>query len=485
MRIIRPSSPSEERGERASRGGERALIKTRSLWLLETPLVPDVQPALEGELRADVAIAGGGYVGLWTALLLKESDPALEVAIVEQDFCGSGASGRNGGFALSWWAKLKTLTRLCGKEDGVQLAKASEAALSEIESFCNAHRIDAHFTRGGWLWTATTESQMGSWEACVRLAEELGVGPWRRLSPEEVGARSGSRAHLGGVLDTSAATVQPAALAVGLRRAALDKGVRIYENSAILDIDRGSPPALVTAGGRLQADKIVIAMNAWAARLPELQRALVVLSSDIVATSPIPDSLRRIGWTGGEAITDSQLRVDYYRTTRDGRIAFGKGAGAIAHAGKMGAEFERNDRAKRDAEADLRAYYPALNGASITHQWSGPIDKSMSGIPLFGRLGGRERILYGVGFSGNGVGPSLVGGKILKSLVLGLRDEWSECPLVEQRFERFPPEPFCYLAASLIRGAVVRKETAELAGKPARAIDVRLAALAPAGLEDK
>jgi glycine/D-amino acid oxidase-like deaminating enzyme len=456
----------------------------RSLWLLEAPLVPDVQPELEGELRADVAIAGGGYVGLWTALLIKESDPSCDVAIVEQDFCGSGASGRNGGFALSWWAKLKTLTRLCGK-DGVWLARVSEEALSEIESFCKQKAIDAHFTRGGWLWTATTESQMDSWEACVRLAEDLGIGPWQRLSSYEIAARTGSPSHLGGVLDTSAATVQPALLALGLRRAAIQAGVRIYENSPIADIDRGSPPALVTSRGRLQADKVVIAMNAWAARFPELKRALVVLSSDIIATAPIPDSLKRIGWTGGEAITDSQLRVDYYRTTRDGRIAFGKGAGAIAHAGRMGPEFEKNDQAGRDAEADLRAYYPSLSGASITHQWSGPIDKSMSGIPIFGKLGGHERILYGVGFSGNGVGPSRIGGKILRSLALGLRDEWSEGPLVEQRFEKFPPEPFCYLAASLVRGAVIRKETAELAGKKARAIDVRLAALAPAGLEDK
>jgi glycine/D-amino acid oxidase-like deaminating enzyme len=457
----------------------------RSLWLLETPLVPEARPALEGDARADVAIAGGGYVGLWTAILLKQNEPACDVAIVEQDFCGSGASGRNGGFLLSWWAKLKTLVRLCGPKDAVRLAKASEAAISEIESFCLARRIDAHFRRGGWLWTATTESQSGSWEACVRLAEDLGVGPWRRISPYEVAARSGSQAHLGGVLDTSAATVQPAALALGLRQAALDSGVRIYEGSPIVDIERERPPALRTARGKLQADKVVIAMNAWAARLPELKRALVVLSSDIVATNPIPDSLERIGWTGGEAITDSQLRVDYYRTTRDGRIAFGKGAGAIARGGRLGPLFEKNEQAGRDAESDLRAYYPSLPGASITHQWSGPIDKSMSGLPLFGRLGGEERILYGVGFSGNGVGPSLVGAKILRSLALGARDEWSHSPLVEQRFERYPPEPFCYLAAKLVRGAVVRKETAELAGKKARAIDVRLAALAPAGLEDK
>jgi putative aminophosphonate oxidoreductase len=459
----------------------------RSLWLLEVPLDPGVRPPLEGDLRADVAIAGGGYVGLWTALLLKEREPALDVAIVEQDFCGSGASGRNGGFALSWWAKLKTLTRLCGEEEGVRLAKASETALSEIESFCSTRGIDAHFTRGGWLWTATTPSQMGSWEASVALAERLGVGPWRRLPPEEVAGRAGSKAHLGGVLDTSAATVQPAALALGLRRAALEAGVRIYEKSPILgfDLDGGARPALVTARGRLGAEKVIVAMNAWAARFPELKRALVVLSSDIIATGPIRESLEGIGWTGGEAITDSQLRVDYYRTTRDGRIAFGKGAGAIALSGRMGPEFDRNSRAGKDAEADLKTYYPSLAGAPITHQWSGPIDKTMSGIPLFGRLSGRERVLYGVGFSGNGVGPSRVGGKILRSLALGLRDEWSECPLVEQRFERFPPEPFCYLAARMVRGAVVRKERAELQGRKASPLDVRIAALAPAGLEDK
>jgi glycine/D-amino acid oxidase-like deaminating enzyme len=457
----------------------------RSLWLQEIPLVPEIQPSLEGDARADVAIAGGGYTGLWTALLLKESEPSCDVALVEQDFCGSGASGRNGGFALSWWAKLKTLVRICGREEAVRLARASETGLGEIQAFCESRGIDGHFRAGGWLWTATTDSQMGSWEACVRLAEELGVGPWQRLTREEVAHRAGSRAHLGGVLDTSAATVQPAALAIGLRRAALEAGVRIYERSPIAAIERGSSPALSTPRGKLRADKIVIATNAWAARLPELKRALVVLSSDIVATSPIPETLARIGWTRGEAITDSQLRVDYYRTTRDGRIAFGKGAGAFGIGGRMGPEFERNARAGRDAERDLRVYYRCLDGAAITHQWSGPIDKTMSGIPLFGRLGGNERILYGVGFSGNGVGPCRIGGKILRSLALGRRDEWSECPLVEQRFERFPVEPFCYLAARLIRSAVVRKETAELDGKRARRMDIRLAALAPAGLEDK
>jgi glycine/D-amino acid oxidase-like deaminating enzyme len=427
---------------------------------------------------------GGGFVGLWTSLFIKERDPSCDVALLEQDFCGSGASGRNGGFVLSWWAKLPTLIRLCGEADALRLANASESAISEIDALCRSRGIDAHFTRGGWLWTATSESQLGSWEGPVRLAERLGVGPWRRLSPEEAAARAGSPAHLGGVLDTSAATVQPAALALGLRRAALDAGVRIYEGSPITDIDRGTPAVLSTARGKLRASRVVIAMNAWAARFPELRRALVVLSSDIVATAPAADALAKTGWTRGEAITDSQLRVDYYRTTRDGRVVFGKGAGKVAFSGRIDSAFDRNPRAAADAEAELRRYYPALDGAAITHDWSGPIDKSMSGIPLFGRLGGREHIFYGVGFTGNGVGPSLLGGRILSSLALGLRDSWSECPLVEQRIERFPPEPLCYLAARIVRRAVVKKETAELAGKRPGRLAVSIARLAPAGLED-
>src|SRR3972149_3507862 len=147
-----------------------------------------------------------------------------------------------------------------------------------MHAFRRPHGIDAHFPGGGWLWTATTASQMGSWEACVALAERQGVGPWRRLDPDEGAARAGSRAHLGGVLDTSAAHAPPAAPVLGLRRAASEAGVRIYERSPLIDVDRGVPPALVTSRGKLHAEKIVIAMNAWAARFRELKRALVVLS---------------------------------------------------------------------------------------------------------------------------------------------------------------------------------------------------------------
>jgi glycine/D-amino acid oxidase-like deaminating enzyme len=229
----------------------------------------------------------------------------------------------------------------------------------------------------------------------------------------------------------------------------------------------------------------VIATNAWAANLPELHLALVVISSDIVLTEPIPERLREIGWSGGEAITDSQIMVDYYRTTRDGRIAFGKGGWGIALAGRVPASFDRHLGRARVVAGDLRRYYPALSDVRIVRDWGGPIDRTPDSLPLIGHLGGREHIVYGVGWSGNGVGPSLLAGKVLAALALDVDDEFSRLALVDRPPLRFPPEPVRFLGAHIVRQAIVRKERAENDGRPASWVDDQLAKLAPAGIEDK
>jgi putative aminophosphonate oxidoreductase len=457
----------------------------RSLWLREVLGDAAPRPPLEGAQRADVAIAGGGYVGLWTAIRIKERDPACDVAILERDICGGGASGRNGGMVLSWWPKIASLTRICGTEEAVRLGRASEAAIGEIETFCATHGIDAHFRRGGLLWTATARAHVGAWESVVRLCERLGVDAFRRLEPAEAARRAGSDAHLAGVLEARAATVQPAALARGLRRVALQLGVRIFEGSPVVRFGRERPLGIRTERGVLAAEKLVIATNAWAAGLPELRRSLVVMSSDIVATPPIPDRLAEIGWTGGEGITDSQTMVGYYRTTRDGRIAFGKGTAGVAFGGRIHAGFDRDHERAGLAAADFRRYYPQLADVPLETDWAGPIDRTPTSVPILGHLGGRGHIVYGVGWSGNGVGPSVVGGKILAGLALGVDDEWARTPLVDRPHDRFPPEPVRFLGARVVRRAVMRKEAAEAGGGAPDGLAVRLASLAPAGLGDK
>lgn len=457
----------------------------RSFWLQEVAGDAPDAAALGGRERADVAIVGGGYVGLWTAIRLKQTEPGCDVVVLEQDICGGGASGRNGGFALSWWPKLSSLTRLLGADDAVRVARQSETAIAEIRDFCLRHAIDADFRRGGWLWTATSAAQLGAWESLLDSCARCGVEPFRRLDDADVARRAGSPAHRAGVYEANAAVVQPAALARGLRRVALELGVRIFEHTRVTGFSRGRPVRLRTSRATLVADVLVIATNAWAAGQRELARSIAVISSDMVVTAPAGEHLERMGWHRDLSITDSQTMVDYYRITKDGRVAFGKGGWTIAFGGRIGAAFARSDRRAREVEADFRRYYPQLAGVPVTHHWSGPIDRTPSSLPAIGYLGGRRHIVYGVGWSGNGVGPSVVGGRMLAAMALGTRGEWLEHPLIGRSIGRFPPEPIKFVGAHLVRAAVAAKERADMRGTRAPAWAARLAAFAPAGLEDK
>jgi putative aminophosphonate oxidoreductase len=455
----------------------------RSLWLQEALDPAEEQPPLHGDLRADVCIVGGGLTGLWTALALKEREPALDVVLLEGDVCGAGASGRNGGFVLSLWAKFQSLERVCGAAEALRLARASAAAVSEIGAFCREHDIDAHFREDGWLWTATNRSQVGAWDGTLAAIERHGERAFVRLEPEEVARRAGSPSHLGGVFEPTAATVHPARLTRGLRRVALERGVRIFERSPMRALRRERPPGVRTPRGVVTADRVVLAMNAWATRLREVRRAIVVVASDVIATGLIPDRLREIGWTSGMCIDDSRLLVNYYRTTLDGRLVFGQGGGKLGYGGRVGARFDGPSPRADEVRRGLRFIFPALADAPVTHTWTGPIDRTVVGLPFFWRLGGREDLLCGAGYSGNGVGPSRLGGRILASLALGLSDEWAACGLARKPTGGWlPPEPLRYIGGRLVRAAVARKERTEDAGRRPSRPTLAIARLAPAGL---
>jgi putative aminophosphonate oxidoreductase len=457
----------------------------RSFWLQEIAGDAPEAPPLQGEIKADVAIIGGGFVGLWTAIRIKEHAPTCEVAVLEQDICGGGASGRNGGFVLSWMSKLTSLAKLFGIQEALRIAHGSELAIDEIGEFCRQHRIDADFRKGGWLWTATSKAQLNAWEGVVRHCEQNGVAAFQRLDSNEVSRRAGSPAHRAGVFVENAAVVQPAALVRGLRRVALSLGVRIFESTKVRTFTRTAPAAIRTDAGKVTAEKLVIAANAWSAAIRELSRAIAVISSDIIVTAPIPERLQQIGWHCDLSITDSQTMVDYYRITRDGRVAFGKGGWTIAYGGNIGAKFDRHARRAAEVTADFRRYYPSLQDVPITHDWSGPIDRTPDSLPLLGCFPAHQNICYGIGWSGNGVGPSVIGGKILASLALERKDEWSNHPLVGRPAAGFPPEPIRFVGAHVVRAAVASKERAEIVGKKPSLLAVQLSKLAPAGLEDK
>jgi putative aminophosphonate oxidoreductase len=442
---------------------------------------PRPGPALEGDQRAQVCIVGGGFTGLWTALRIKEQAPDTDVALVEADICGGGPSGRNGGFAMSFWHHFQGLEAACGSAEALRLARASCDAITDIGRFCSEHGIDAHYKHDGWLWTADNPSQLGAWDSTVAAIERHGERPFVGVEPSDLTGRTGSPTYIAGVFEPTSATVQPALLARGMARVARERGVRVFEGSPMRSLGRSSPLVVRTDHGSVTADRVVLALNAWTGQLRELRRAMVVVTSDIVITNPVPAELQRSGWTNGTSISDSRLMVHYSRTTQDGRIALGKGGGRLAYGARIPDSFTGASPLESQISAWMRHLYSFLADVPMAASWTGPIDRTLDGLPFYTTLG-RPDLMCGAGYSGNGVGPSVMGGRILASLALGLNDEWSRCGLVRSPPRGLPPEPARFIGGTVVRGAIARKERAEDDGRSVAKLDRALARLAPAGL---
>ncbi|WP_292110614.1 FAD-dependent oxidoreductase, partial [Mesorhizobium sp.] len=430
--------------------------------------------------RADLAIVGGGYTGLWTALRIRELAPEMRVVVLEADLCGSGASGRNGGQVHSWFAEIGHIGAVVGAEEARALCAASVDAITELEQLQKQGTIDMDLRLDGWLWTASSIAQEGAWESALAMSEAAGVDRFRPLTVEEIERRTGSSASYAGIVEPNAGTVQPAKLAIGLRDLALSRGVIIHERSPVIDIAAGPTCTLRTARGTLQAEKVVLAANAWLSGLPELRRHLYVVASQIIATAEVPETLDRIGWRDGASICDSQRQVLYYQRTPRGRVVFGRGSGNVAFRGDFGAKFNRSPDRGRDNLRELHRVYPALRGVPVEYDWAGPIDCVPEHVPVFDHLRHHPNIFFGMGFNGTGIAQTAVGGRILASLALERKDRWSESGLVGlARRKTMPPEPFRYLGARVVRSAIRRRNDAEIRNERPSALIRFLSRLAP------
>ncbi len=458
----------------------------RSLWLEEAlGAERGVEcQALDQETRADICIVGGGYTGLWTALKVKELEPSLDVVLLERDICGGGASGRNAGFMMSWWSKYLSLEKLCGASEAARIAGASEAAVDAVSAFCLEHHIDADVRPDGWLWVATNAAQNGLWRETLEAIGRHGIAPIVEWSAKQAVAACGAPGLVGAAFERHVARVQPAMLARGLRRIAQARGVRIYEHSPLISLAHGNPVTISTQRGRVLADRVVLAMNAWALRWAEIRRAIVAVSGDIIATAPIPERLQRMGWNNALCVSDGRALIQYYRTTRDGRLLYGKGgmSGTFSFRGNVGDEVEGRSNLTPFLTRELHKTFPSLQDITAAVSWRGPVDRSNSGLPFFWRLGSRENVYYAAGFSGNGLAPCYLAGEILSALALERRNEWSECPLVHSPDRDFPPEPFRWLGSKIIRRALLAKDRADDEGQlPSLAARIAVR-FAPAGL---
>jgi glycine/D-amino acid oxidase-like deaminating enzyme len=436
-----------------------------SWWMEEARAAfrPEPCPPLAGDIRADVVILGGGYTGMWTAWFLKEREPTCDVAVLEADeICGAGPSGRNGGFCYGMWEDLEALVRLFGDDEAVRMADAAQRSVDEISAFLAGQGADAWFTRNGHLTIATSEAQDGAWRPLVTEAERLGVAEGRfvELDAAAVAERCRSPVFRGGLLQPDNATLQPARLALALRGALLARGVRIFESTPALRFATRAPVRVEAPGGTVTAGRGIVGLGAWTSSLPAFRRSIVPRGTYIVVTAPAPERLEDIGWTGGEGLADWRTALRYFRTTPDGRIAFGAAAATAGGGVGLGPRLRYDHRSIVKLVDDFRRFFPSWGDVPIDAAWGGPMDVTGRHLPTFATLeGGAMHV--GVGYTGGGVGPCHLGGKILSALALDMEDEHTALPLVHLPLQSFPPEPLLSAGAAITQHAIVRKDEAE------------------------
>jgi glycine/D-amino acid oxidase-like deaminating enzyme len=426
-------------------------------WWLRDADDGDRSPGLDRDLDVDVAIVGGGFTGLWTALALRALPEPPRVALLEAEFCGWGPSGRNGGFCHGYWSYLPTLRDLFGDEAALRLIAAGDRIIPGIREFLAARGEDAWFKEDGLLEVSTAESQDPEIDGQVAAARAVG-------HPEEAELREApgiSPRFRRGVFFRDGATVHPARLVRALRRAALADGVELFEGTRAQLRGDGT----IAANGRtVRASSIVVATNAAATEWRPVRGRLTVFGSYVVLTEPVPDLLDEIGWTDGLGIYDARMFLHYFRTTNDGRVLMGSGSGPIGFGARIDERFTHDAPTAGRAEEGLRRLLPALADVKVEAAWGGPIDVSADHVPFIGTVPS-TRIHYALGYSGHGVGPSWLAGRVLASLVNESDDEWTRLPLVERRVSRVPREPVRRVGGGLIRAAILSLEEAEEHGR--------------------
>jgi glycine/D-amino acid oxidase-like deaminating enzyme len=423
-----------------------ARVLDGSFW---TGPPESAQPPLAGDARADVAIVGGGFTGLATALALRAA--GVDVALVERDFCGAGASGRNAGHLTPTIGKdLPTLVRLFGEARAAALARFADRAVEHAESLLREHAIDCDYVPAGNVLAGLHPRQRGRLERAAETAARLGAKV-AFLDEREAQRRGLPACVRFGVLEERGGTLDPGKLVRGLRAAALAAGVRIHEGSPALRILEGAAPVVETARGRLRAERVVVATNAYTpVTLGWLRGRMVPLRVTLFATPPLSAEQRaRLRWPGREGLYTAHEVLESWRLTADGRLLGGSRWVRYGFGSRLAPAASPRLRARLAGLVEQR--FPGL-GAPAEVFWGGWIGVTLDFLPLVGARGSPPNLHYGLAFNGHGIAQACLFGRVLADLALGRESE--EARLLARRGIPLPPEPLRWLVARGILGAL-------------------------------
>lgn len=437
-------------------------IERSCYWLATREQGPP--QSLKGEVRADIAIVGGGLTGLWTALFIKELSPITEVAIVEAHTVGYGASGRNAGMLSETIDHTHALAiRHFGHEQARQLAFLGQKNVDEMVDWLARKKIGCDLELTGRLMVALTEDQVADCANTVATALSLGVTSHRLLTGAETRAELASPLYLAGVRIAGGGILDPVKLVDGLRRVAEDSGVRVYEGSPVAALRQaGTGVEVVAPGGTLHAERAVLATNAYSHHLfPRLIHRFIPLYDYILVSDPLTaHQLGSIGWSGRQGVTDGRTFFNYYRLTRDNRILWGTSEATYYRGNSIGPAHDHSPGHYRTLEESFHRHFPQVGPLRFSYSWGGPIASTTRMTPFFGSLE-NGRVLYGLGYTGHGLGSTRLAGKILAHLALKQPSDLTRLRLVRHRPVPYPPEPFRYGVVQAVTRALRRVDRGE------------------------
>jgi glycine/D-amino acid oxidase-like deaminating enzyme len=425
------------------------LVQPReiSLWHATLPDDDVLKPRapLGGDLDVDVAIVGAGYTGLWTAFYLRRRNPDMRIAMVEADFAGFGASGRNGGWCSSLLPMgFGAMAETHGRDGATRMQRVMYEAIDEVGAVAATEGIDCHFAKGGSFRAARNPAQIPRLKADIAEHHAFGFSDEdiRWLDRDEAQARiSVTNAH-GGMYTPHCAVIHPARLVRGLARAVEASGTSIFEGTRALQIE---PGRVVTDRGVVRAQHVVRATEGFTPTLPGQRRRIIPIYSLMIATEPLPQSFwDRIGWSDRETFADARRLIIYGQRTADNRIAFG-GRGAPYHfRSAVKPEFDRNPRVHDSLQATLVEIFPDLGNVTITHRWGGPV-----GVPRDWYCSvGHDRatgLAWAGGYVGDGVTTTNLAGRTLCDLISGDATDLTTLPWVNHQSRSWEPEPLRWL----------------------------------------
>ncbi|PSK88085.1 glycine/D-amino acid oxidase-like deaminating enzyme [Murinocardiopsis flavida] len=440
-----------------------------SFWLRQTGR-PEPRPPLPGSADYDVCIAGGGYTGLWTAYYLKAARPDLRIAVLEKEFAGFGASGRNGGWLSAELAGSKRrFAKTHGRGAVIDLQNEMRASIGEVASVVEKEQLATEVVRGGVFSVAVGAAQRDRLHAKVEALRAWGCteDDLRLLPPEERAARIAVRGASAASWTPHGARIQPAELALELARTVASMGVDLFEGTAVTELrprTGGAPAAAVTDRGTVRAEYVIRATEGFTASLRGAERTLLPMNSSMIVTEPLPAAVwDEIGWQGRDLFSDNAHTYVYGQRTADDRIAIGGRGVPYRYGSRWDADGGTHPKTILALWNVLARYFPAARDAGIAHTWSGILGVPRDWCSSAG-IDHRTGLGWAGGYVGHGVTTTNLAGRTLRDLVLRERTPLTRLPWVDHRARDWEPEPLRWIGAQGVYALYREADRRENAG---------------------